>query len=347
MRQNKIFHSKMAFMNLKIQLQTRINQKTKPLGALGQLENLALQIGLIFETLTPEIHAPTILIFAADHGISESGVSAYPSSVTAQMVLNFLNGGAAINVFARQHNLNLKIIDAGVNADFAPHENLLNAKIAHGTQNFLNAPAMTLIECENALKMGAAMVQQQYQGGCNCIGFGEMGIGNTASAAVLMHLFTQIPLAECVGRGTGLNDEQLAHKQNLLKPAVEKHPDLKTPREILATFGGFEIAMMAGAYLKAAELKMLILVDGFVCGAALLVAQQFAPHVLDYCVFSHVGSENGHRALLNYLNAKPLLDLEMRLGEGSGIALAYPLIQSAILFLNEMATFEEAGVDKA
>ncbi len=337
----------MAFMNLKIQLQNKINQKTKPVGALGKLETLALQIGLIFETLTPEIHAPTILIFAADHGISESGVSAYPSSVTAQMVLNFLNGGAAINVFARQHHLNLKIIDAGVNADFLPHENLLNAKIARGTQNFLNAPAMTLIECENALTTGAAIVQQQYQGGCNCIGFGEMGIGNTASAAVLMHLFTQIPLAECVGRGTGLNDEQLANKRNLLKQAIEKYPDLKKPLEILATFGGFEIAMMAGAYLKAAELKMLILVDGFLCGAALLVAQQFAPHVLDYCVFSHVGSENGHRALLNYLNAKPLLDLEMRLGEGSGIALAFPLIQSAILFLNEMATFEEAGVDEA
>ncbi|MEI7839552.1 MAG: nicotinate-nucleotide--dimethylbenzimidazole phosphoribosyltransferase [Methylococcaceae bacterium] len=334
-------------MNLKIQLQNKINQKTKPVGALGKLETLALQIGLIFETLTPEIHAPTILIFAADHGISESGVSAYPSSVTAQMVLNFLNGGAAINVFARQHHLNLKIIDAGVNADFLPHENLLNAKIARGTQNFLNAPAMTLIECENALTTGAAIVQQQYQGGCNCIGFGEMGIGNTASAAVLMHLFTQIPLAECVGRGTGLNDEQLANKRNLLKQAIEKYPDLKKPLEILATFGGFEIAMMAGAYLKAAELKMLILVDGFLCGAALLVAQQFAPHVLDYCVFSHVGSENGHRALLNYLNAKPLLDLEMRLGEGSGIALAFPLIQSAILFLNEMATFEEAGVDEA
>lgn len=332
--------------DLQIHIQNKINQKTKPLGALGRLETLALQIGLVFETLTPEIHHPTILIFAADHGIAQSGVSAYPQSVTAQMVLNFLNGGAAINVFARQHHLNLKIVDAGVNADFASHENLLNAKIAHGTQNFLNAPAMTFDECEKALMAGASMVQQQYEAGCNCIGFGEMGIGNTASAAILMHLFTKIPLDECVGRGTGLNDEQLANKRNLLRQAVEKHSDLKTPLEILATFGGFEIAMMAGAYLKAAELKMLILVDGFVCGAALLVAQQFEPHVLDYCVFSHVGSEHGHRALLNYLNAKPLLDLELRLGEGSGIALAFPLIQSAILFLNEMATFEEAGVDK-
>lgn len=335
------------FPDLQTQLQANINQKTKPLGALGRLETLALQIGLVFETLTPEIHNPTILIFAADHGIAQSGVSAYPQSVTAQMVLNFLNGGAAINVFARQHNLNLKIIDAGVNAEFSPHENLVNLKIGYGTQNFLNAPAMTLEECEKALKSGASIVQELNESGCNCVGLGEMGIGNTASAAVLMHLFTQIPLDECVGRGTGLNDEQLANKRNLLRQAVENYPDLKSPIEILTTFGGFECAMMAGAYLQAAKLKMLILVDGFVSSVALLVAQQFNSHVLDYCIFSHVGSEHGHRALLSYFQAKPLLDLEMRLGEGSGIALAYPLIQSAILFLNEMATFEEAGVDKA
>ncbi len=329
--------------SLRSTLENKINQKTKPLGALGRLETLALQIGLILNSLNPEIINPTLLIFAADHGIAQSGVSAYPSSVTAQMVLNFLNGGAAINVFARQHHLNLKIIDAGVNADFDAHENLLNLKIAFGTQNFLNSPAMSLSDCEKALKNGAMLIQSLN---CNCVGFGEMGIGNTASAAVLMHFFTKIPLNECVGRGTGLNDEQLENKKVLLKQAVENYSDLKTPIEILASVGGFEIAMMVGAYLKAAELKMLILVDGFVCCAALLVALQFNPNVLNFCVFSHVGSENGHRALLNFLNAKPLLDLEMRLGEGSGIALAYPLIQSAILFLNEMATFEEAGVDK-
>lgn len=332
-------------MNLQFQLQTKINQKTKPLGALGQLENLALQIGLILNTLTPKISQPTVLIFAADHGISQSGVSAYPPSVTAQMVLNFLNGGAAINVFARQHDLKLKIIDAGVNADFPAHENLVNAKIAYGSQNFLHTPAMTSLECEKALDFGTAIVQQQYDAGCNCIGFGEMGIGNTAAAAVLMHLFTHILLDECVGRGTGLNDEQLAHKRDLLQQALAVHSVTK-PLEILATFGGFEITMMVGAYLKAAELKMLILVDGFVTCAALLVAQHIEPNVLKNCIFSHVGSEHGHRALLKHFNAQPLLDLELRLGEGSGIALAYPLIQSAVLFLNEMATFEEAGVDK-
>ena len=183
-------------MKLKLQLQTKIDQKTKPLGALGRLESLALQIGLILNTLTPKISQPTLLIFAADHGIAKSGVSAYPSSVTAQMVLNFLNGGAAINVFARQHNLKLKIIDAGVNADFSAHEDLVNAKIAYGTQNFLYSPAMSLTECKTAMDAGAALVKKQYEAGCNCIGFGEMGIGNTASATALMHLLTHISLNE-------------------------------------------------------------------------------------------------------------------------------------------------------
>lgn len=330
-----------------VQLQNKIDQKTKPLGALGRLETLALQIGSVFETLTPQICEPTILIFAADHGIAQSGVSAYPQNVTAQMVVNFLNGGAAINVFARQHGLNLKIIDAGVNGDLFDYDDLLHAKMAYGTQNFLNQPAMSVERCQKAIGLGAATVQQIKLTNCNCVGLGEMGIGNTASAAVLMHLFTGVSLVDCVGRGTGLNDQQLAHKTAVLKQAVEKYPSEKTAIETLATFGGFEIAMMVGAALQAVEFKMLILVDGFVSSAALLVAAQMNPNVLENCVFSHVGSENGHRALLKHFNAKPLLDLEMRLGEGSAVALAYPLLQSAILFLNEMATFEEAGVDKS
>lgn len=335
------------FSDLQLELQQKIDQKTKPLGALGRLERLALQIGSVFETLTPQICQPTILIFAGDHGIAKAGVSAYPQSVTAQMVMNFLEGGAAINVFARQHGLNLTIIDAGVNADLFDCDDLLHAKMGYGTQNFLTAPAMSVETCQKTINLGAATVQQIRREGCNCVGLGEMGIGNTASAAVLMHLFTNVSLADCVGRGTGLNDEQLAHKTAVLKQAVENYPPAKTALETLATFGGFEIAMMVGAYLQAVEFKMLIVVDGFVSSAALLVAAQMNPKVLENCIFSHVGSENGHRTLLKHLNAKPLLDLEMRLGEGSGIALAYPLVQSAILFLNEMATFEEAGVDKA
>ncbi len=329
---------------LKLPLQQKINQKTKPLGALGRLESLALQIGLIQKTLSPVLNNASIIIFAGDHGIVEEGVSAYPACVTTQMIANFLTGGAAISVFAKQHNLNLWIVDAGVNADLEPHPHLIRAKIAKGTKNFLHVPAMTTAECRQALEKGAEIVLQEYKKGCNCIGFGEMGIGNTSAAALLMHGLTQIPLSQCVGRGTGLNDAQLEHKFNVLQQALEQHSNNDDPLAILTTFGGFEIAMMVGAYLKAAELEMLVMVDGFIACSALLVAYKLQPHVLDYCVFSHVSNEQGHRALLDYFNAEPLLDLQLRLGEGSAIALAYPLLQSAMIFLNEMASFEDAGV---
>jgi nicotinate-nucleotide--dimethylbenzimidazole phosphoribosyltransferase len=327
-------------------LQTKIDQKTKPRGSLGQLESLALHIGRIQNSLTPQLNQPCILIFAGDHGIVEAGVSAYPQTVTAQMIANFLAGGAAISVFARQHNIDLLVVDAGVNADLNDHPKLINAKIGKGTQNFLSHPAMTADECAQALQAGADQVLRQYESGCNCIGFGEMGIGNTSSAALLMHRLTGLSLVRCVGRGTGLNDGQLQHKIIVLQRALNLHKGATEPLDVLATFGGFEIAMMVGAYLKAAELGMLILVDGFIASTTLLVANKLNPHVLDYCVFSHVSSEQGHQALLHQFNVKPLLNLELRLGEGSGIALAYPLVQSAVAFLNEMATFDEARVEK-
>jgi len=327
-------------------LQAKIDQKTKPLGALGQLESLALQIGLAQNSLTPSLNKPCILIFAGDHGIAGAGVSAYPQTVTAQMVANFLAGGAAISVFARQHGIELLIVDAGVNADLDSHPKLIDAKIGKGTRNCLTHPAMTEEECVKALQAGAEIVLRQHEYGSNCIGFGEMGIGNTSSAALLMHCLTGMPLVQCVGRGTGLNDEQLQNKTSVLQQALSQHKGATEPLDVLATFGGFEIAMMVGAYLKAAELGMLILVDGFIASAALLVASKLYPQVLDYCIFSHVSSEQGHQALLKQFNAKALLNMELRLGEGSGIALAYPLLQSAVVFLNEMATFDEAGVDR-
>jgi nicotinate-nucleotide--dimethylbenzimidazole phosphoribosyltransferase len=326
-------------------LQTKIDQKTKPLGSLGQLESLALQIGLCQNTLTPCLNQPCIMIFAGDHGIVESGVSAYPQTVTSQMVANFLSGGAAISVFARQHQLELLIVDAGVNADLNSHPRLIDAKIGKGTKNFLNHPAMSIEACIKAMLKGSELVLQQYINGCNCIGFGEMGIGNTSSAALLMHCLTTLPLAQCAGRGAGLNDGQLQHKLNVLQQALNQHKNIVGPLAILATFGGYEIAMMAGAYLKAAELGMLIMVDGFIACTALLAACKLYPQVLDYCVFSHVSSEQGHQALLDQFNARPLLNLDLRLGEGSGIAVTYPLLQSAVVFLNEMSTFDEAGVD--
>ncbi|MDD2725605.1 MAG: nicotinate-nucleotide--dimethylbenzimidazole phosphoribosyltransferase [Methylovulum sp.] len=328
-------------------LQLKIDQKTKPPGALGQLETLALQIGLVQNSLTPTLDHPHIIVFAGDHGLVAAGVSAFPQSVTAQMVANFLAGGAAINVFARQHGITLLIADAGVNADLSAHTGLIHAKIAYGTQNCLEHPAMTAEECSAALQQGAELVNNCHATGCNCIGFGEMGIGNTASASLIVQRLTGMPLADCVGRGTGLDDAGLSHKTAVLQQVLDHHGESDlSPWEVLAHFGGFEIAMMTGAYLQAAELGMVIIVDGFIASAALLVASLCYPAVLDYCVFSHVSNERGHQALLNHFNANVLLTLDMRLGEGSGCAIAYPLLQSAVLFLNEMATFAEAGVDQ-
>ncbi|RKZ90657.1 MAG: nicotinate-nucleotide--dimethylbenzimidazole phosphoribosyltransferase [Candidatus Parabeggiatoa sp. nov. 1] len=329
------------------ELQQKINQKTKPLGALGQLETLALHIGCLQNTLSPTLEKPTIVIFAGDHGITAEGVSPYPQTVTHQMAFNFLAGGAAINVFAKQHHIALKIVDAGVNHDFAAHPQLIHAKIGLGTKNFLIEPAMTEPECQQAIQKGAEIITQIHADGCNTIGFGEMGIGNTSSAAVLMHLLTDIPLQDCVGKGTGLDDNGIQHKFNILQKAVANRNITNTPLTVLSTFGGFEIAMMVGAYLQAAELEMLILVDGFIATAALLVAAKLHPNLLDYCIFTHQSSEKGHQTLLTELKAQPLCHLGMRLGEGTGCAIVYPIILAAVNFLNEMASFEQAGVSGA
>ena len=332
---------------LKLALLQKINQKTKPLGALGRLEEIALQIGLIQNNLSPQLNNPTMLVFAGDHGIAASGVSAYPQAVTAQMVLNFLNGGAAINVFAKQNNMLLRIIDAGVNHDFPAHTDLINAKIAKGTHNFFVKPAMSQAQCEQALTLGASIVKNEIDAGSNVLAFGEMGIGNTASASCLMSVLCGLPIADCVGRGTGLDDAGLVHKTDVLKQAI-KHHALNTADavRVLTTFGGFEIAMMAGAMLRAAEQKVLLLIDGFIATAALLVAYKMQPNILDYCVFAHCSNETAHRKLLEYLGAKPLLDLGLRLGEGTGAVLAYPLVQAAVNFLNDMASFESAGISE-
>ena len=328
-------------------LQQKINTKTKPLGALGRLEALALQVGLIQQTLMPQLSKPTMLVFAGDHGIANSGVSPYPQAVTAQMVLNFLSGGAAINVFARQNGFALRVIDAGVNHVFEPHVDLINAKIDMGTANFLQQAAMTQVQCEQALTRGAAQAKQEITAGCNVIGFGEMGIGNTSSASCLMSLLCGLPIEDCVGRGTGLDDVGLANKTHILRQAIQRHALTgKDPMQALATFGGFEIAMMAGAMLGAAEQKTVLLIDGFIATAALLMASKLQPNILQYCVFAHCSGEAGHRQLLDYLGAKPLLDLGLRLGEGTGAVLAYPLVQAAVNFLNEMASFESAGVSE-
>ena len=322
-------------------LERAIVNKTKPPGSLGALETLARQVGLVQQTVGLEVRAPAIIVFAADHGVVAEGISAFPQEVTWQMVENFLAGGAAINVFARQSGCALQVVDAGVNHDFGARAGLIDRKVARGTANFALAPAMTPAQCEAALAHGMELADA-LEG--NVIGFGEMGIGNTTAAAALMHALTGIPAGECVGAGTGLSPEGVLRKQRVIEAAVDKHGVGDDPLRVLATFGGFEIAMMAGAMLRAAERRMVLLIDGFIVTSALLVAARIQPNILDYCVFSHCSNEHGHRRMLSQLEARPLLNLDLRLGEGTGCALALPLLHAAVNFVREMATFESAQV---
>jgi nicotinate-nucleotide--dimethylbenzimidazole phosphoribosyltransferase len=318
-----------------------INNKTKPLGSLGRLESLAAQLGLIQRSTNVRITDPAVLVFAGDHGIVAEGVSAYPQNVTWQMVENFLANGAAINVFARQNGCALHVVDAGVNHDFGGRAGLVDRKVAKGTRNFATEAAMSRQQLETALEHGMALVRDLPG---TVVGFGEMGIGNTTAAAAIMHKLTRLPLSQCVGAGTGLSAEGVQRKQQVIAAAVQQHKDIEDPLDVLATFGGFEIAMMAGAMLKAAELRKVLLIDGFIVTSALLVASRLQPAILDYCVFAHCSDENGHRLMLEALGAQPLLHLGLRLGEGTGSALALPLLHAAANFLNEMATFASAQV---
>ncbi len=343
--------------SLSTELQQKIDRKTKPTGALGRLEDLALQLGLIQRRLDPAIRHPHVLVCAGDHGAAKAGVSAYPQDVTWQMVENFLAGGAAINALAGLAGMQLVVADAGVAHEFGARDGLRNLKVgAGGTANYLDGAAMSEAECALALSRGADLAREIGASGCNVLAFGEMGIGNTASASLLTHCITGLPLADCVGRGTGLDDAGLARKQALLAQALAKWQERPSAGgatgedayRILARFGGFEIAMLAGAMLAAAEAGMVLLIDGFIVTAALLVAASMAPNIRDYCVFAHCSNEAGHRRQLDWLGARPLLDLGLRLGEGTGAALALPLLRAACAFLNEMASFESAGVsDKA
>jgi nicotinate-nucleotide--dimethylbenzimidazole phosphoribosyltransferase len=332
---------------LTAELRRKIDNKTKPRGALGKLESLALQIGRIQQSLTPGLNAPRALVFAADHGLARAGVSAYPPEVTAQMVINFLEGGAAINCFCRLNGIDLRVIDAGVNGELPRHPQLVDARIGPGTADMLEGPAMSDDQCRRALDAGMRQVDEAAADGCNVILAGEMGIGNTSAAALLMHALTGLPLERCVGRGAGADDAALARKLAVLRQVAESHTvDRDAPLAVLAAFGGFEIAMMTGAFIRAVQRRMVILVDGFIATVAALVAARLAPAMLDYCVFSHCSGEQGHRALLQVLEVEPLVDLRMRLGEGTGAAVAYPVVQAAVAFINEMASFDDAGVSR-
>lgn len=325
------------------QLWKKINTRTKPLGSLGKLEEIAFKIGRIQQSLSPTLTNPAILVFAADHGIADEGVSPCPKEITWQMVQNFVNGGAGISVFCRQHNIHLRVIDGGVDYDFPEGLNIESCKLARGSRNMRHEPAMTIELCQEAMAKGAEYVRQEYDRGCNVIGFGEMGIGNTSPASLLLHKFVGTPLEVAVGRGSGLNEEGLKHKYNILKEVSEKY-NPQTPLEVLATFGGIEIAMICGAVLEAKRLNMLIIADGFITSSGFLAAYEMQPDIMDNILFSHASKEPGHKSMVAHMKGDPILNLDLRLGEGTGVAIVYPIIQSALVFLNEMASFEETGV---
>lgn len=326
------------------EIKNKIDQKTKPQGSLGVLEKIALQIGTVFQTVSPQIYAPTIVVFAADHGIANHGLSAYPQDVTRQMVTNFLDGGAAINVFCNQNFIALEIVDAGVNYDFASNTKLISSKIDKGTQSFVSGPAMSRSQMELCFVKGAEVVATIARNGSNCIGFGEMGIGNTATAAILMSVVGNFPLEDCIGKGTGVNEEQFIQKHAVLKKALENYQGPQDLDSYITYFGGFEILQIAGGMLEAYKNNMIILVDGFTCTVAYLIAFKKNPLLSRNAIFCHKSAEKGHEKLLNYLGVSAILNLDLRLGEGTGCAVAFPVIKAAVAFLNEMASFESAGI---
>ncbi|RMF17886.1 MAG: nicotinate-nucleotide--dimethylbenzimidazole phosphoribosyltransferase [Gammaproteobacteria bacterium] len=325
-------------------LRSKIDLKTKPVGALGRLESLAFQVGRIQQTTEPELRHPHLWVFAGDHGVVGQGVSAYPQEVTWQMVLNFLSGGAAINVFARHNGIRLQVVDVGVCHTFEARPDLVRAKVQPGTGDFTKGVAMSPDACEAALSVGAHCTDEAVGEGSNALLFGEMGIGNTTSAAALSARLLSLPVGKVVGRGTGLDEAGLARKRDVVERALALHAQANRPLDVLAALGGLEIAAMVGAMLRAAWHQCVFVVDGFIATAAFVVAQALTPSVRDYAVFAHQSDEQGHQAVLAALDVQPLLSLGMRLGEGTGAALAWPLMTAAVAFLNEMASFDQAGV---
>ncbi|MGI2192413.1 nicotinate-nucleotide--dimethylbenzimidazole phosphoribosyltransferase [Shewanella baltica] len=337
-------------------IQQKIDLKTKPPGALGQLESLALQIARVQATDSQQtdqqqntvlkIVHPTMLVFAGDHGIAAEGVSIAPSEVTRQMVQNFAHGGAAINVFCRQVGFRLEVIDCGILTPVEGVEGIIDQRLGAGTGAIHLEPAMALETVDKGFAMARDLIERHHQAGCNLVAFGEMGIGNTSAAAAIMAAIMQLDVIDCVGRGTGINSETLERKLMLIELALLLHQSALTgPKSVLACLGGFEIVQMTGAMLAAAERKMLVVVDGFIATAAALVAVQIAPNVRDYLIFAHQSDEQGHLRMLEFLQAKPLLSLGLRLGEGTGAALALPLIQASVNFYNQMASFSDAGIE--
>lgn len=324
----------------------KIDNLTKPKGSLGMLERLALKIGLIQQTLTPSLKNPCNILFAADHGIIKEGVTVSPKEVTWQQLSHFSKGGAGINFLCDQHGFRLVLVDAGVDYDIPAGHGIIDLKVRKSTRNFLYEAAMTADELELCLQRGADVVADVHKQGCNVVSFGEMGSGNTSPSSMWMHLFTGIPLDRCIGAGAGLNGSGISHKYDVLSRALANYKGGDSVKEKMAWFGGYELAMAVGGMLKAAELGMIILVDGFIMTACMLAASRLYPEVMDYAIFCHQGDESGHKLMLEYLGVRAVLHLDLRLGEGSGAVCAYPIIQSAVNMINNMDSFQSVNVTK-
>ncbi len=342
-------------------IQSKIDNLNKPKGSLGQLEELAMQICLVQQTLTPRLSHPCHLLLGGDHGIEREGVSVTPREVTWQQMVNFSRGGGGVNMFCRQHGFHLRIVDVGVDHDLSAVPGILNRKIAPGTRNFLHEPAMTEEQMEQALQTGIELVDDCHAEGCNILCVGEMGAANTSPSSIWMSLFCQIPLAECIGAGSGLASQGISHKQQILEQAYKTYMTYKSYKTYksyetyesyeshalpIRYFGGFEMVTAIGIMLRAAELGMLVMVDGFIMTACALAACQLYPAAQDYMIFGHCGDESGHRRMLDFLHARPLLSLGLRLGEGTGALCAYPIIDSAVRMMNEMNNFQNAKITK-
>lgn len=348
------FHITLPDTQIKEQIQQKIDHLNKPKGSLGMLETLALQIALIQQTDKPVLRHPCHLIFGADHGIEREGVSVSPRDITWQQMINFTRGGGAVNMFCRQHGFELFIIDMGVDYDLSHVPGIINRKVAYGTANFKWQPSMTPQQAHDCIQAGDDFTTLCHDKGCNIISIGEMGIANTSAAAAWMHLLTHLPLEQCVGAGAGLNKEGICHKTEVIKDAVNRFqqqkdnllPGIPYELQVMYWFGGFEMVAAVGAMLRAAELQMVILVDGFIMTACMLMAHALYPQTTAYAIFAHQGDEAGHRLMLEALHATPLLQLGLRLGEGTGALCAFPLVDSAIRMINEMDNFDHAGITK-
>ena len=334
--------------SLKGAIQEKIDNLNKPKGSLGRLEELAMQVCLIQQTLEPSLAHPCHLLLGGDHGIEREGVSASPREVTWQQMINFTHGGGGVNMFCRQHGFKLRIVDVGVDYDLSSVDGIINRKIARGTRNFLYEPAMTEEEYNQTIQVGCDLVDDCVAEGCKVLCIGEMGIANTSPSSIWMHLFGDIPLKDCIGAGSGLNSPGIQHKYDVLSRAVENSQlsTLNSPLSAIRYFGGFEMVAAIGAMLRAAEQHLVVLVDGFIMTACALAAIRLYPDAQDYMIFTHCGDESGHQMMLDIIDAKPILNLGLRLGEGTGALCAFPIIDSAVRMVNEMNNFENAKITK-